>query len=303
MQTPSLLAVLPLLAGRQAAAAARRAGAGVGLSIPAAAGESPADAGGRADAHHSGGRPGARADRGGHGLPRLGGLRRGARPASGARDARLPGGHVRAPRGRQRRSAGRQWRRARPGCAVRMPVRSSPPALAARGFREPAKAAQLLVDFRGAGTLRRLDAPGRARLDTLVPQLARRDRATCRQKCQRRAAVTARRPAARAQGARGHRLALGLFRAAERERAGAPQAGRAGGARRVPGGADRLASAAARRTAGRVRRAGVPSPRAELEREIGARLAHIWPRTSPNARWKCCASSSAPRFFAWPWRT
>ncbi|HET7809377.1 MAG TPA: bifunctional [glutamate--ammonia ligase]-adenylyl-L-tyrosine phosphorylase/[glutamate--ammonia-ligase] adenylyltransferase, partial [Steroidobacteraceae bacterium] len=44
-------------------------------------------------------------------------------------------------------------------------------ALAARGFADPQKAAALLVEFRGAGALRRLDAPGRARLDTLVPRL------------------------------------------------------------------------------------------------------------------------------------
>ena len=44
-------------------------------------------------------------------------------------------------------------------------------ALSARGFAEAEKAAQVLGDFRGAATLRRLDAPGRARLDTLVPRL------------------------------------------------------------------------------------------------------------------------------------
>jgi glutamate-ammonia-ligase adenylyltransferase len=44
-------------------------------------------------------------------------------------------------------------------------------ALAARGFRDAAAAAALLVEFRGAGALRRLDAPGRTRLDNLVPRL------------------------------------------------------------------------------------------------------------------------------------
>jgi glutamate-ammonia-ligase adenylyltransferase len=43
--------------------------------------------------------------------------------------------------------------------------------LAARGFEDPQRAAQLLLDFRGAGTFKRLDAPGRVRLDTLVPRL------------------------------------------------------------------------------------------------------------------------------------
>jgi glutamate-ammonia-ligase adenylyltransferase len=44
-------------------------------------------------------------------------------------------------------------------------------ALAARGFRDAAPAAALLTEFRGAGALRRLDGPGRARLDNLVPRL------------------------------------------------------------------------------------------------------------------------------------
>jgi len=44
-------------------------------------------------------------------------------------------------------------------------------ALAARGWREPDKAAEALLEFRGSTGLKRLDAPGRARLDTLVPRL------------------------------------------------------------------------------------------------------------------------------------
>jgi glutamate-ammonia-ligase adenylyltransferase len=44
--------------------------------------------------------------------------------------------------------------------------------LQARGFGDAAAAAALLVEFRGAGALRRLDAPGRTRLDNLVPRLA-----------------------------------------------------------------------------------------------------------------------------------
>jgi glutamate-ammonia-ligase adenylyltransferase len=44
-------------------------------------------------------------------------------------------------------------------------------ALAVRGYRDSAAAAALLIAFRGAGALRRLDAPGRARLDNLVPRL------------------------------------------------------------------------------------------------------------------------------------
>jgi glutamate-ammonia-ligase adenylyltransferase len=44
-------------------------------------------------------------------------------------------------------------------------------ALEARGFADATQAAALLTEFRGGGTLRRLDAPGRARLDTLMPRL------------------------------------------------------------------------------------------------------------------------------------
>jgi glutamate-ammonia-ligase adenylyltransferase len=51
------------------------------------------------------------------------------------------------------------------------PVAQFAAALEARGFAEADKAAQMLLDFRGAGALKRLDAPGRARLDTLLPRL------------------------------------------------------------------------------------------------------------------------------------
>jgi glutamate-ammonia-ligase adenylyltransferase len=44
-------------------------------------------------------------------------------------------------------------------------------ALSARGFEAADAAANLLLEFRGAGALKRLDAPGRARLDTLMPRL------------------------------------------------------------------------------------------------------------------------------------
>ena len=44
-------------------------------------------------------------------------------------------------------------------------------ALAGRGFTEAEPAAKLLLEFRGAAGLRRLDAPGRARLDALLPRL------------------------------------------------------------------------------------------------------------------------------------
>lgn len=45
-------------------------------------------------------------------------------------------------------------------------------ALEARGFTDGAGAAALLTEFRGSGALRRLDAAGRARLDMLLPRLA-----------------------------------------------------------------------------------------------------------------------------------
>jgi glutamate-ammonia-ligase adenylyltransferase len=44
-------------------------------------------------------------------------------------------------------------------------------ALEARGFTDATRAAALLIEFRGSGTLRRLDSPGRARLDLLMPRL------------------------------------------------------------------------------------------------------------------------------------
>ena len=44
-------------------------------------------------------------------------------------------------------------------------------ALESRGFTDAAQAAALLTGFRATSTMRRLDAPGRARLDTLMPRL------------------------------------------------------------------------------------------------------------------------------------
>jgi glutamate-ammonia-ligase adenylyltransferase len=44
-------------------------------------------------------------------------------------------------------------------------------ALGARGFRDADAAATQLIEFRNGGSVRRLDAPGRARLDTLMPRL------------------------------------------------------------------------------------------------------------------------------------
>jgi len=44
-------------------------------------------------------------------------------------------------------------------------------ALESRGFAEADKAAEMLAGFRATNVMRRLDAPGRARLDTLMPRL------------------------------------------------------------------------------------------------------------------------------------
>lgn len=52
-----------------------------------------------------------------------------------------------------------------------VPVPQFAAALEGGGFQEAEQAAQLLLDFRGATALKRLDAPGRARLDTLLPRL------------------------------------------------------------------------------------------------------------------------------------
>jgi hypothetical protein len=107
--------------GRQAAAGARRAGAGGGLSIPAAPREPAADARRRADAHDPGGSTDSRAHRVRDGIRRLGGVRGGARRASRARHACVPGSHVRAPRGADRRVARRERRRRGVGAARRRP--------------------------------------------------------------------------------------------------------------------------------------------------------------------------------------
>ena len=52
-----------------------------------------------------------------------------------------------------------------------LPVVALAEALAARGFGEARQLAQLLVDFRDSGHLRRLDATARRRLESLLPQL------------------------------------------------------------------------------------------------------------------------------------
>jgi glutamate-ammonia-ligase adenylyltransferase len=51
------------------------------------------------------------------------------------------------------------------------PVAQFAGALTARGFTDAARCAELLEEFRGSTAMRRLDAPGRVRLDVLVPRL------------------------------------------------------------------------------------------------------------------------------------
>ena len=51
------------------------------------------------------------------------------------------------------------------------PVTQFAAALTARGFTDAARCAELLEEFRGSTSVRRLDAPGRVRLDVLVPRL------------------------------------------------------------------------------------------------------------------------------------
>ena len=168
-----------------------------------------------------------------------------ARAAPRARHPRIPGSHFRAARRGDGRDARRQRHRRgvaarRAGAAVRRGARRR----AASPRRRRRRSCCSSSAARRA--LRRLDAPGRARLDTLLPRLlaAIADLKTVAR------GHAARCPAARAQGARSHRFALRVLRAAQRKCARAPQAGRARGARRIPRRADRLASAAARRAAG-----------------------------------------------------
>ena len=212
MQTPVAAGRAAAARRRQAAAGARGAGARGRLSVPAADRESPADAAPMRRRTPS--RPSrwrARAS------PRRWASATG-RPAAPSSICIVRGSRARFRKSCSRATTRRPPRRPastaspKPGCAA--PRRSRLRAvLAARGFEDPERAAQLLLDFRGAGAFKRLDAPGRARLDTLVPRLLgaiadNRPRANA-------TGDAARHPAARAQGARGHRFALGVLRAAQ----------------------------------------------------------------------------------------
>jgi len=141
------------------------------------------------------------------------------------------------------------------------PVEQYSAALAARGWNEPDQAAALLLEFRGSAGVRRLDAPGRARLDTLVPRLvtATNDVAVLRRVLKVLEAIGSRSAyfALLNENARVRRklvelAALGEFLAAQ--------------IASHPLLLDELLDDSSD---------GKPPPRAELEREISARLEHM----------------------------
>jgi glutamate-ammonia-ligase adenylyltransferase len=150
--------------------------------------------------------------------------------------------------------------------------------LAARGFEDPERAAQLLLDFRGAGAFKRLDAPGRVRLDTLVPRLLssiadlrsdtntdRRDNATGTQLDILRRVIKV----LEAIGSRSAYFALLNENAQVRRKLVELAALGEFLAAQIashPLLLDELLDVAS---------GGLPSPRAELEREVAARLAHM----------------------------
>ena len=107
------------------------------------------------------------------------------------------------------RDARREWRRRSVGARCRRAA-ARRRARSARFRRRRRRPPRCSPEFRGAGTMRRLDAPGRARLDTLMPRLL--------------AAIADVRDGGVAAGgraapdparARGHRYALGVLRAAQ----------------------------------------------------------------------------------------
>jgi len=143
-------------------------------------------------------------------------------------------------------------------------------ALAARGFTEAEPAANLLLEFRSAAGLRRLDAPGRARLDALLPRLLA-------------AIADVRTPASGSQldvlrrvlkvleaiGSRSAYFAL-LNESAHVRRKLIELAGLGEFLAAQIASHPLLLDELLDETAG-----GLPSPRAELEREIHARLTHL----------------------------
>ena len=160
------------------------------------------------------GRRCARAHRARHGCGRLAGAARrswiGIARASAATSSLVVfGGGERGPQPRSRSTSG--------ASGTRRPRRRRSTESLARRRASPtaAEAARLLLELRGSALVRKLDEPGRKRLQALLPVLLADVAA------QRRAAAGA---APDARDHRGDRAALGLLRAAAGERRGARRA-------------------------------------------------------------------------------
>ena len=209
----------------------------------------------------------------GHGLAReLGSPRGRARAASRACHARIPGSRVRAQRGGDCPKCPASAASPKRGCAAprrrSSRRRSARAAFASRTRRRRCSSSSAMA-ARCGGSMR----PGRARLDTLMPRLlgliADVPRGTAS------GVFAGRCPAARAAGARGDRLALGVFRAAQRK------------SRRCAASSwtSRRSENSSRRRSPRIRccstscstigAGGLPPARDELEAEVASRLAHL----------------------------
>ena len=183
------------------------------------------------------------------------------------------------------------WLRGRRGSAARRGTRGA--RLRRCGRRPP----RCSPSSAAPAPLRRLDAPGRARLDTLhaAPAGGHRRRPDLERRRRRSTCCAGSCKVLEAIGSRSAYFAL-LNENAQVRRKLVELAG----ARRIPRRADRLASAAARRIAGRIlRRAAVAARGARARNDT--RGSRTWPTTNRSGRWRCCGNFSAPRFSAWPW--
>ena len=169
LQSPALLSVLPMLDGdrllpSQVVADCRRR-----LCLSAAAREPPADARRCADAPSAERRGYAGPHRRRHGFDRLGGAARGAEPPPrGGRPPFQVGGAER--RGRCRIAPQSRWTWADFG-TVQAEEAALADALGRAGFAEAAEPARQLMELRASSFVRRLDEPGRKRLQALLPLL------------------------------------------------------------------------------------------------------------------------------------
>ena len=149
--------------------------------------------------------------------------------------------------------------------------------------------------FAARRALRRLDAPGRARLDTLLPRLlaAIADvKAPARVRSSTSCAACSRcsRPSVRARP---------ISRCSTKTRTCA-----------ASWSSSRAWANSSPRRSPRIRCCSTScwtKPRAACRRRApswsakSTRASRTWSTTNPSARWKCCGSSSARRSFAWPW--